>query len=67
MVVVAVEGFTVIGVQLRALIPAKFRTGATYAIVVVANTKLLNSARDGRFNHLFRLVLRAEGIVGMRV
>ena len=67
MVVVTVEGFSIIGVQLCALIPAKFNSSATDAVVMIANPQLLNAAVDCRFNHFFGLVLRAEGIIGMRV
>ena len=64
---IATKRFTVISVEFRALIPAKFRARATHAVVVVANPKLSDSACNRRFNHLFGFVLRAEGIICMSV
>ena len=67
MVVIAPQRPAVVGVQIRALAPAYVFARAAYAVVMVAYPKLLHAAIDCRFNHLFRLVLAAKRIVGVRV
>ena len=67
MVVIADERLFVVGVKTGAFVPTKLRPSAAYAVVVVANTKLLNAACYRRFDNRLGTVIRAKGIVGVCV
>ena len=65
MVVIALQGLAVVGVELCTLLPTKIRPRTAYTVVVVANTELLDATCNDRFYHFFGFILRTKGIVGV--
>ena len=67
MIVIPRQGLAIVRIQFCALVPTKFLTCTTHAVVVVAYPKLLYAACNRCFHDPFGGVVTAKGIVGVCV